>query len=306
GLIYSGHDIEPTKITLQLDPKYKTDIENILSMKIPTKNGGVPLSSLVKIEENTTDKDIYRKNLQPVVYVVANVNDSVGSPVYPIIDLWDKIKSIKTPSGDNLELLLTHQPEFTDKYYLKWDGEWQVTYETFRDMGIAFAVAIVALYILLVGWFGSFRMPAVIMSPILFTLVGIIPGHWVMGAFFTATSMIGFIALAGIILRNSILLVQFAEDKLREGYSVEEALLEAGIVRTRPILLTAAAIVVGAFVIIFDPIFNGLAISLIFGTVASTLITLVVVPVLYFMIERKRAQTLCMPPAVPVDEGKKH
>ncbi len=306
GLIYSGNDIEPTKITLQINPKYKSSLENILAMKIPTKNGGVPLSSLVRMEKNTTDKDIYRKNLQAVVYVVANVNDSVGSPVYPIIDLWDKIKNIKTPSGDNLELLLTHQPEFTDKYYLKWDGEWQVTYETFRDMGIAFAVAIVALYILLVGWFGSFRMPAVIMSPILFTLVGIIPGHWAMGAFFTATSMIGFIALAGIILRNSILLVQFAEDKLREGYSVEEALLEAGIVRTRPILLTAAAIVVGAFVIIFDPIFNGLAISLIFGTVASTLITLVVVPILYFMIERKRAQVLCMPPAVPVDEGKKH
>jgi len=305
GLIYSGNDIEPEKITLQLDPKYKNSIENILTMKIPTKKGAVPLSSLVEIEKTQTPKDIYRKNLQSVVYVVANVNDSLGSPVYPIIDLWDKIKNIKTPNGENLHLLLTHQPEFTDKYYLKWDGEWQVTYETFRDMGIAFAVAIVALYILLVGWFGSFRMPAVIMSPILFTLVGIIPGHWAMGAFFTATSMIGFIALAGIILRNSILLVQFAEDKLREGYAVEEALLEAGIVRTRPILLTAAAIVVGAFVIIFDPIFNGLAISLIFGTIASTLITLIVVPVLYFMIERKRAQTLCMAPAVPVDEGKK-
>jgi len=304
GLIYSGKDIEPTQIIVQLDPKNKSDLSNILAMKIPTKNGSVPLSSVVEIEKTTTKKDIYRKNLQPVVYVVANVNDSVGSPIYPIIDLWDKIKSIKTPSGDNLEILLTHQPEFTDKYYLKWDGEWQVTYETFRDMGIAFAVAIVALYILLVGWFGSFRMPAVIMSPILFTLVGIIPGHWLLGAFFTATSMIGFIALAGIILRNSILLVQFAEDKLREGYSVEEALLEAGIVRTRPILLTAAAIIVGAFVIIFDPIFNGLAISLIFGTFASTLITLVVVPVLYFMIERKRAEVLCMPPAVPVDEKK--
>lgn len=305
GLIYDGNSIEAEQIILSFDPKYKNSVENLLAMKIPTKKGAVPLSALVEVEKGLTHKEIYRKNLQAVVYVVANVNDSVGSPVYPIIDLWDKMKSIKTPDGDHLQLLLTKQPEFTDKYYLKWDGEWQVTYETFRDMGIAFAVAIVALYILLVGWFGSFKMPAVIMSPILFTLVGIIPGHWLMGAFFTATSMIGFIALAGIILRNSILLVQFAEDKLKEGYSVEEALLEAGIVRTRPILLTAAAIVVGAFVIIFDPIFNGLAISLIFGTVASTLITLVVVPVLYFMIERKRAETLCMAPAVPIDEGKK-
>jgi len=169
-------------------------------------------------------------------------------------------------------------------------------------MGIAFAVALTVLYILLVGWFKSFRMPIVIMSPIPFTLVGIVPGHFLMGAFFTATSMIGFIALAGIILRNSILLVQFAEDKLKEGYTLEEALLEAGIVRARPILLTAAAIVVGAFVIIFDPIFNGLAIALIFGTMASTLITLVVVPVLYYMIEGKKAKKLGMPPAVPIDE----
>ncbi|RUM49255.1 MAG: AcrB/AcrD/AcrF family protein [Hydrogenothermus sp.] len=305
GLIYNGIDTEPPQIVVQLDPNYRYSLKGLLAMKIPTPKGGVPLGSLVEIEKGTTKHDIYRKNLQPVVYVVANVNDSVGSPVYPIIDLWDKIKSVGTPDGKGLELLLTHQPEFTDKYYVKWDGEWQVTYETFRDMGIAFAVAIVVLYILLVGWFGSFKMPAVIMSPILFTLVGIIPGHWLMGAFFTATSMIGFIALAGIILRNSILLVQFAEDKLREGYSVEEALLEAGIVRTRPILLTAAAIVVGAFVIIFDPIFNGLAIALIFGTIASTLITLVVVPVLYFMIERKRAEILCMAPAVPINEGKK-
>jgi len=169
-------------------------------------------------------------------------------------------------------------------------------------MGIAFAVALIVLYILLVGWFGSFKMPMVIMSPIPFTLVGIVPGHFIMGAFFTATSMIGFIALAGIILRNSILLVEFTQQKLQEGYALEEALLEAGIVRTRPILLTAAAVVVGAFVIIFDPIFNGLAIALIFGTIASTLITLVVVPVLYYMIVGKTAVKLDMPPAVPVDE----
>ncbi len=302
GLLHSEKDINPVSIVVRLDDKSRTSLEKLLSMKIPTPKGGIPIGTFVNVEKGSSQNDIYRKNLQKVVYVIANINDSIGSPVYPIIDLWDKIKEIKTPDGKGITELLTHQPEVEDKYYVKWDGEWQITYETFRDMGIAFAVAIVVLYMLLVGWFGSFRMPAVIMSPIPFTLVGIVPGHWLMGAFFTATSMIGFIALAGIILRNSILLVQFAEDKLKEGYSVEEALLEAGIVRTRPILLTAAAIIVGAFVIIFDPIFNGLAIALIFGTGASTLITLVVVPVLYYMIERKRALTLGMTPAVPIDE----
>jgi len=301
GLIHTSDDLHPVSIVVRLDEKYRTSIEDLLSMKLPTPQGGVPLGSVVSVEQSSTERDIYRKNLQSVVYVIANVNDKVGSPVYPILDLWDKIKNIKTPDGKGVEELLTHQPELTDRYYVKWDGEWQVTYETFRDMGIAFGVAIVVLYILLVGWFKSFKMPAVIMSPIPFTLVGIIPGHLIMGAFFTATSMIGFIALAGIILRNSILLVEFAEQKLKEGYSLEKALLEAGIVRTRPILLTAAAIVVGAFVIIFDPIFNGLAIALIFGTVASTLLTLVVVPVLYYMIVgEERKLHLC--PAVPITD----
>ena len=303
GLIHSSDDLHPVSIVVRLDEKYRGSIEDILSMKIPTPMGGIPLNALVTVKPATTEHDIYRKNLQPVVYVIANVNDKLGSPVYPILDLWDKIKNIKTPDGKGVEELLTHQPELTDRYYVKWDGEWQVTYETFRDMGIAFGVAIVVLYILLVGWFKSFKMPAVIMSPIPFTLVGIVPGHFLMGAFFTATSMIGFIALAGIILRNSILLVEFAEQKLKEGLPLEEALLEAGIVRTRPILLTAAAIVVGAFVIIFDPIFNGLAIALIFGTIASTLLTLVVVPVLYYMIVgEERKLHLC--PAVPIDAKK--
>lgn len=303
GLVHSSDDLNQVHITVRLDEKDRDSIEKLLSMKIPTPEGGIPIGTFVKVRETTTEKDIYRKNLQSVVYVVANVNDTLGSPVYPIVDLWDKIKNIKTPDGKPVKELLTHQPELEDSYYVKWDGEWQVTYETFRDMGIAFGVAIVVLYILLVGWFKSFKMPAVIMSPIPFTLVGIVPGHLIMGAFFTATSMIGFIALAGIILRNSILLVEFAEQKLKEGYSLESALLEAGIVRTRPILLTAAAIVVGAFVIIFDPIFNGLAIALIFGTVASTLLTLVVVPVLYYMIVgEERKLHLC--PAVPVDSHK--
>ena len=305
GFIDTEDTLHPINIVIRLDEKDRNSLEDLLSMKIPTPKGAVPIGSLVNVKKGSTESDIYRKNLQKVVYVVANVDDSLGSPVYPLIDLTSKIENIKTPDGKGIEVLFTHQPKVEDKYYVKWDGEWQVTYETFRDMGIAFAVALTVLYILLVGWFGSFRMPIVIMSPIPFTLVGIVPGHFLMGAFFTATSMIGFIALAGIILRNSILLVQFAEDKLAEGYTLEEALLEAGIVRARPILLTAAAIVVGAFVIIFDPIFNGLAIALIFGTMASTLITLVVVPVLYYMIEGGRFKKLGMPPAVPIDEHQK-
>jgi len=305
GFIKDERSLYPISIIVRFDENARDSIEDILAMKIPTPNGQIPLGSLVKVEMRKTEYDIYRKNLQAVVYVIANVDDSVGSPVYPLIDLTSKIEKIKTPDGKGVKVLFTSQPDFVDGYYMKWDGEWQVTYETFRDMGIAFAVALIVLYIMLVGWFGSFRMPLVIMSPIPFTLVGIVPGHFLLGAFFTATSMIGFIALAGIILRNSILLVQFTEDKIKEGYALEEALLEAGIVRARPILLTAAAIVVGAFVIIFDPIFNGLAIALIFGTIASTLITLVVVPVLYYMIVGDKAKKLGMPPVVPIDEGKK-
>ncbi len=300
GMLHKDDNIYPVNIIVRLTEKFRDSLENILSMKVLTPKGTlIPLRSLVFVDERNTKHDIYRKNLQEVVYVIANVDDSIGSPVYPLLDLKDKIKHIDTPDGRGVKIVYTQTPTFVDRYYMKWDGEWQVTYETFRDMGIAFGVAIVVLYILLVGWFKSFKTPAVIMSPIPFTLVGIVPGHWLLGAFFTATSMIGFIALAGIILRNSILLIEFAEQKIKEGYHIEEALLEAGIVRTRPILLTAAAVIVGAFVIIFDPIFNGLAISLIFGTFASTTLTLVVVPLLYYMMEQERA--LKMMPAVPLE-----
>jgi multidrug efflux pump subunit AcrB len=304
GLIHKEDSLYQNKIVVRLQEKFRNSIDNILSLKILTPKGTlIPLRSLVYIDQANVSKDIYRKNLQGAVYVIANVDDSYGSPVYPIIDLWDDIKNIETPDGKGVKQLLTQVPKFADRYYVKWDGEWQVTYETFRDMGIAFAIALVGLYILLVGWFKSFSAPLVLMSPIPFTLIGIVPGHWLMGAFFTATSMIGFIALAGIILRNSILVVEFAEQRLKQGYAVEQALLEAGIIRTRPIILTAGALIVGAFVIIFDPIFNGLAISLIFGTFASTLLSLVVVPLLYYMMERERAIGLL--PAVPLSSRPK-
>ncbi len=299
GLVHKNDSLNPVNIVVRLDERFRNSVEHILSLKILTPSGTlIPLKSLVYEDEKNQEKDIYRKNLQGTVYVIANIDDTYGSPIYPMIDLWDEIKHIPTPDGKGIKHLLTHTPTFVDRYYVKWDGEWQVTYETFRDMGIAFGVALIGLYILLVGWFKSFSAPFVLMSPIPFTLIGIIFGHWIMDSFFTATSMIGFIALAGIILRNSILVVEFAEERLKEGYQVEQALLEAGIIRTRPIILTAGALIVGAFVIIFDPIFNGLAISLIFGTFASTLLSLVVVPLLYYMMERDRA--LNMMPAVPL------
>jgi multidrug efflux pump subunit AcrB len=184
-------------------------------------------------------------------------------------------------------------PETSDRLAIKWDGEWQITYEVFRDLGLAFGVVLILIVILVIGWFQSFKVPLAILLPIPLSLIGILPGHWIFGAFFTATSMIGFIAGAGIIVRNSIILVDFIELKLRQGMALEEAVVEAGAVRFRPMLLTAAAVVVGSFVILFDPIFQGLALSLMMGEVAATLLSRLAVPVVYYLIARGgRAETL--------------
>jgi len=212
------------------------------------------------------------------------------------------VLKIDNPYGEIGELWMS-LPLIEDRVYVKWDGEMHITLEVFRDLGLAFGVALFVMYVLILGWFKSFKVPGIIMAPIPLTLVGIIPGHWLMdklmgGVFFTATSMIGFIALAGIIVRNSILLVDFAEERLKEGLPVHVAVVEAGVVRTRPILLTAVAVVIGAFVILFDPIFNGLAISLIFGTVGSTILTLILIPLMYYASKLKG-----MPPeACPTPE----
>jgi multidrug efflux pump subunit AcrB len=194
-----------------------------------------------------------------------------------------KIEAIDTPSGEKLEILNTHLPENSQSYAMKWDGEWHITYEVFRDMGIAFGVVMILIYVLVVGWFGSFVTPMIIMAPIPLTLIGILPGHGALGVFFTATSMIGFIALAGIIVRNSILLVDFINLEVQSGEKLEDAVMKAGAVRFRPILLTALALVVGAGVIYLDPIFQGLAVSLIAGVLVSTGLTLIVIPLLYYM-----------------------
>ena len=205
------------------------------------------------------------------------------APVYAILEMEKRLKNVTTPHGENLEIIATHLPEDTSRYIMKWDGEWHITYEVFRDMGIAFAVVMVLIYVLMVGWFKSFVTPIIIMVPIPLTLVGILPAHGGFSVFFTATSMIGFIALAGIIVRNSILLVDFINLELRAGEKLEDAVVQAGAVRLVPILLTQLSTIIGASFMLSDPIFQGLALAMISGIIVSTALTLGVIPVLYYM-----------------------
>ncbi|HQG27508.1 MAG TPA: efflux RND transporter permease subunit, partial [Candidatus Ozemobacteraceae bacterium] len=243
----------------------------------------VPLRELVTPVSGIEQKSRYHKNLKSVVYVVADVAGAEESPVYPILGLIGEVEKLTAPDGGKVTQWHTRVPTDTSTYSLKWDGEWHITYEVFHDLGLAFAVVMLLIYILVTAWFQNFVTPLTIMVPIPLTLVGILPAHWALGAFFTATSMIGFIAGAGIIVRNSIILVDFIQLKRAEGLPLSEAVIEAGAVRFRPMLLTAAAVVVGAAVILFDPIFQGLAISLMAGEVASTLLARIAVPVLYYM-----------------------
>jgi multidrug efflux pump subunit AcrB len=224
--------------------------------------------------------------MKRVVYVTGDVAGAEESPVYAIFQMNRALDAMRLPEGYHLTRYSSEQPFRTDTLSMKWDGEWHITIEVFRDLGIAFAAVLVLIYVLVVGWFRNFVTPLTIMAPIPLTLVGILPAHGLMGAFFTATSMIGFIAGAGIIVRNSIILVDFIELRIAQGMPLEEAVVDAGAVRFRPMLLTAAAVVVGAFVILFDPIFQGLAISLMAGEVASTLLSRMAVPVLYYMEKR--------------------
>lgn len=246
----------------------------------------------MKIDKTMIDKSIYRKNLKRVVYVTADVSGKEESPVYAIMKLNKKIDELKLKEGYKLKKHVLSQPFSTEKYSMKWDGEWHITYEVFRDLGLAFGAVLIIIYVLVVGWFGDYRVPLVIMAPIPLSLVGIIPGHALMGAFFTATSMIGFIAGAGIVVRNSIILGDFIELRLKEGMTLEDAVVDAGAVRFRPMLLTASAVVVGAFVILFDPIFQGLAISLMAGEVAATVLSRMVVPVLYYLHRKQQLKHL--------------
>jgi multidrug efflux pump subunit AcrB len=284
GLAHLPNEREDVDIVLELPRAERSSATDLGEIRVASASGTlVPLSALTHVERDTIEKSIYHKNLKRVVYVTGDVAGREESPVYAILSLSKSLDKIHGPGGYSIERYATHLPFLTDRVSMKWDGEWQITYEVFRDLGFAFAVVLVLIFVIVVAWFRSFRIPLVIMAPIPLTLVGILPAHALMGAFFTATSIIGFIAGAGIIVRNSIILVDFIELRRQQGMPLEEAVVDAGAVRFRPMLLTAAAVVVGAFVILFDPIFQGLAISLMAGEVASTLLSRMAVPVLYYL-----------------------
>ncbi|HEX6901398.1 MAG TPA: efflux RND transporter permease subunit [Thermoanaerobaculia bacterium] len=284
---------EPVPVRLRLSAADRASLDRRLSLRVDAPGGAVALGEIAKIERTPEPQPILHKDLKPVVYVFGDLAGERESPVYALADLNRKIDALKLPSGASVRRYAVEAPETSDRPAIKWDGEWQITYEVFRDLGIAFAIVLVLIAILVIGWFQSFTVPLAILLPIPLSLIGILPGHWMFGAFFTATSMIGFIAGAGIIVRNSIILVDFIELKVRQGMTLENAVVEAGAVRFRPMLLTASAVVVGSLVILFDPIFQGLAISLMMGEVAATLLSRMAVPVVYYLIARHgRADSL--------------
>ena len=287
--LYDENSNNSIGIVLSLDNKDKSSLQDIQNLKIKGSRGNVvPVSDLVKVVEGTLQKTIYRKDQKRVVYVTADMAGDLESPVYAILGMNEELQKMKLPAGYKVNELYMEQPTDESDFTVKWDGEWQITLEVFRDLGVAFAVVIVIIYMLIVGWFQNFKTPMVMMMAIPLSLVGIVFGHWLLGAFFTATSFIGMIALAGVMVRNSVLLIDFIEIRLNEGIPLKQAIIEAGAVRTTPILLTTGAVVIGAVIILFDPIFQGLAISLVFGAIVSTILTLIVVPLIYYIVERKK------------------
>ncbi len=275
-------------IRIEYDDADKADLEQVLALQVRSISGAlVPLTELVDIIPGKREKNIYHKDLLPVVYVTADLAGDVDSPLYGMFDISSKLSE-----HDGLEQWFTRQPVNPYEYSLKWDGEWQVTFETFRDMGAAYAVGLLMIYLLVVAQFHSYKVPLVIMAPIPLTIIGIMPGHALLGAQFTATSMIGMIALAGIIVRNSILLVDFINQQVNEGMEFQQAVINSAAVRAKPIVLTGIAAMIGGFFIIDDPIFGGLAISLIFGLLVSTILTLIVIPVVYYAVMYKKQHLL--------------
>jgi multidrug efflux pump subunit AcrB len=286
--LYDENASRQVGLILALDEKEKSTISDISQLNVRSNQDKmVSIGDLVSIQERTKAQSIYRKNQKRVVYVMADMAGKLESPVYAILGMEEKLKTIDLPEGYTLDELYMNQPDYEDDYTVKWDGEWQITLEVFKDLGIAFLGVIILIYILIVGWFQNFKAPIVMMVAIPLSLIGIVLGHWLLGAFFTATSFIGMIALAGIMVRNSVLLIDFINIRLADGVPIKQAVIEAGAVRTTPILLTAGTVVIGAFVILFDPIFQGLAISLMGGSIVSTVLTLLVVPLVYYLIERK-------------------
>jgi multidrug efflux pump subunit AcrB len=294
-LFHQPRDKEEIDIILQLPQAQRARIDNLLniSLRSPTRPQAplVPLRELVRVSERPVDQPIYRKNLKPVIYVTGDVAGAAESPVYPILKMNQRLAQLDASDfGGTVGPVTVYnlkQPFGESEPAMKWDGEWHITLEVFRDLGLAFCVVMVLIYMLMVGWFKDYITPLVVMAAIPFSLIGILPAHWGLNAFFTATSMIGFMAGAGIVVRNSIILVDFIELRISHGLPLAEAVVEAGAIRFRPMLLTALAVVVGASVILADPIFQGLAISLMFGEIASLLISRMAVPVLYYLVKAR-------------------
>ncbi len=288
GLLHDEHAREPVPIVLRLDRQSRGSLDAVRAVRLEGREP-VAVGELTRSTLGRESRSVYHKNLQPVTYVTGDIAGAAESPVYSILQMNRTLESIVLPEGYAFEIFNATQPFDTTRYAMKWDGEWHISYEVFRDLGIAFAAVLLLIYVLVVGWFQSFVTPLIIMAAIPFSLVGILPAHAAMGAFFTATSMIGFIAGAGIVVRNSIILVDFIELRVRDGMPLDRAVIDAGAVRFRPMALTAAAVIVGAGVILFDPIFQGLAISLMAGEVASLLLSRMAVPVMYFVMNRNNA-----------------
>ncbi len=287
--LYDETSNDNVGIVLSLDDKDKTSLNDIKNLKIKGNNGKlVSVSDLISVKKKTLEHTIYRKDQKRVVYVLADMAGKLESPVYAILGMNEKLQKIKLPKGYKINELYMGSPNEETDFTVKWDGEWQITLEVFRDLGTAFLIVIVIIYMLIVGWFQNFKTPMVMMVAIPLSLVGIVLGHWLLGAFFTATSFIGMIALAGVMVRNSVLLIDFIEIRLNDGIPIKQAIIDAGAVRTTPILLTTGAVVIGASIILFDPIFQGLAISLVAGAIVSTILTLIVVPLIYYITERKK------------------
>ena len=288
GVTTSATAREGTQIVPRLPRDQRSSVNALLALPVATASGPQPLARFVTVANGVIETSRVRKDLRPAIYVTGDVAGAVESPVYAILAMNKKLDAIRV-NGASIARYNAVQPSKLTETAIKWDGEWQVTIEVFRDLGLAFAIVLVLIYVLVVGWFQSFKIPLVIMAPIPLTLIGILPGHAISGAFFTATSMIGMIALAGIIVRNSILLVDFIQLAEARGRSLRDAVLEAGTVRFRPIALTAAAVVVGGLVMVLDPIFQGLAVALMSGAIVATMLTMVVVPILYWELRRREA-----------------
>jgi multidrug efflux pump subunit AcrB len=289
--VYVGREQNPIPVRLELPVAEQARIENLLALEVRSASGAlVPLAGLVRVHESSWEQPIYHKDLLPVTYVTGDMAGRLDSPLYGMFAIVSRLRH-SPPDGVPLTQHFIREPANPNTFAIKWGGEWQITYETFRDMGLAYSVGLMLIYLLIVGQFGSYFVPFIIMAPIPLTIIGVMPGHALLGAQFTATSMIGMIALAGIIVRNSILLVDFIDGAVHEGFTLEEAVTRAGAIRAKPIALTAVAAMLGALFIIEDPIFQGLAVSLLFGIFVSTLLTLLVIPVLYYAyLKRKEAR----------------